>query len=653
MRIYYNLSDDKHSYDIKEDNKTSLALSNYNGDFLVNGIDSSVDQTSKFHGYFVKNTKDNRVYKVLDKINVETKTNEVEYGGYYFILRSKNQRESKNGLTYNKNKGTWEKTERVESSVEKYYMGPEGGLIYTINGYNGKISLDLDIRELSNFNEWGRLYKIYKERSNVWVVEFRREEDKEHLFMVVAIEGDIEFRRSSKWEEKFYSYSKERNSLYRWYVFRGLRGKVNGSGTLYIGVGSSKREALSKAVLMKNGGEKLEGFDKKFLDDICESNDFKYPISVDRKLAYKSSLNSLYKFLNRSILKESDVNGCYAGLMWFSQVWSRDDLIALKAFIDQKEYNIVKRRIFEYLDMIDENGTLPIILEGDLNREDNRSTSSTFWLSQRILDFILDLSNRGDLEKVISKSELVYIFDKLDKAFHNLSAKYWDWDVELLKVNPNDSWMDTRNTNFPLDVEVGYLKFCSVLATMASMMGKEERTKHYLDFEQMLLDKIRAVYYKNNKLYEDIESNKRGSTLFLVYYIYPNLFTKKEWEILIDKSLNDLLTEWGGLRTLSFRIHDYQKEYTGENNISYHNGDCWFWISNIAAKVLNELNEKKYRDEIRRLLSASTKDILKTGVLGYGSELSSAKERRAEGNLAQLWSSSTYIEVINSILKKL
>lgn len=67
---------------------------------------------------------------------------------------------------------------------------------------------------------------------------------------------------------------------------------------------------------------------------------------------------------------------------------------------------------------------------------------------------------------------------------------------------------------------------------------------------------------------------------------------------------------------------------------------------------MHNLNEKKYRSKISKILTNSTKDILKLGTIGFASEISSASSQKAEGCMAQFWSSSTYIEMIDKLFEK-
>ena len=65
--------------------------------------------------------------------------------------------------------------------------------------------------------------------------------------------------------------------------------------------------------------------------------------------------------------------------------------------------------------------------------------------------------------------------------------------------------------------------------------------------------------------------------------------------------------------------------------------------------VMAEINYEEFKLYIHHILKASTDEILFSGALGNPAELSSAKHLRSEGSLIQLWSASSYIELIFSL----
>jgi glycogen debranching enzyme len=107
-----------------------------------------------------------------------------------------------------------------------------------------------------------------------------------------------------------------------------------------------------------------------------------------------------------------------------------------------------------------------------------------------------------------------------------------------------------------------------------------------------------------------------------------------------------LWLEWGGLATIDTQHQRFVSEHTGENPQSYHSGDSWFWINNLASLVLARLDKQRYRAYINHILKASTQEILYSGATGHHAELSSAKELRSQGCLSQAWSNAMYVELV-------
>jgi len=140
---------------------------------------------------------------------------------------------------------------------------------------------------------------------------------------------------------------------------------------------------------------------------------------------------------------------------------------------------------------------------------------------------------------------------------------------------------------------------------------------------------------------------KNQCNIFLAAYLCPNLLNRKEWESVFDNAIKALWLEWGGFSTIDRASKLYFSSYTGEDNKSYHRGDSWYWINNIAAIALKRFGGK-YDEYVNKIIKASSLDIQFQGVIGRPSEISDAKSQKAQGNLFQLWSAATFIELINS-----
>ena len=127
------------------------------------------------------------------------------------------------------------------------------------------------------------------------------------------------------------------------------------------------------------------------------------------------------------------------------------------------------------------------------------------------------------------------------------------------------------------------------------------------------------------------------------------MLSKAEWTICFKTSLSKLWLSWGGLSSIDKKHLLFCKEYSGEKNKSYHRGDSWFWINNLAALVMNRTNKKQFKKYIDKIIQASTKEILYSGAVGHHAEVSSASKLKSQGCPVQAWSAALFIELIDEI----
>ena len=163
--------------------------------------------------------------------------------------------------------------------------------------------------------------------------------------------------------------------------------------------------------------------------------------------------------------------------------------------------------------------------------------------------------------------------------------------------------------------------------------------------------KVRQKFWNGNILADGLDDWTIRPNIFIASYIYPELLTQKEWEACFENSLKSLWLEWGGLATIDKKNKLFADTNTGENNQSYHRGDSWFWINNLAAIQLNKINNKKFEKYIKKIIDASTEDILWKGCIGCASELSSAKELTSQGCFNQAWSNAMYMEMVDGVFQ--
>ena len=625
MNVEYDFLKENYTYSLVDDVANSYLLSNTKGDFFHQGINHP---TTKFNGYSYCDSKTLDVFKIIDEFFLDTKdVNKIKLSGYQVQKEYSGENSAKDFL----------------------YLGPTGGLQYSIENYKGRFSLDLDMRKHDDFDEWGREYSVYRKGSRVFVKYEKKVEGNTQYRLYFGLDLPIEdFTFKQEWVKKHYPYSQLRDSLCEWYVFRVIDIDITTPITMFMAAGKSEEEVENQLYLLQHHGEELKNYDKTMQEELLNDSHFLKPLTQDVHVAYNMAKLGMYKLLSKN-LEGPLQRGSYAGLPWFHQIWARDELVGLRGYLENQEYSHVVEKIYDYINEIDENtGKLPRLhKKGSLE-----SADGIFWLAKRIEDLVFHLDEKGQLTEYVSMGEIEYFYSKLTKAFSQIITQDWNSELELLHTKQGDSWMDTLTMEYSLDIQVQLLGCVSTLGVLAGILHKGKDEEHYLDLEYLLTNKIRAIFYDGKKLYNDREKTIVNANIFLSYYFYPNLFTQKEWEGIFDNSLKELKCSWGGITSLSKFDANFRNTYSGENNESYHRGDSWYWINNIAAIVLNNCNEKKYRDTITSILLSSTKDIISQGTLGFGSELSSAKKQEPRGNLAQLWSMSTYVEMVHHLFDK-
>ncbi len=650
MKINYHLPNQSYSFDQvdpKEIENLNFLLSNNKGDFVNLGLNKN---TSKFQGWNVINQDSLKVFKILDEIlPKEMEVDEIDFYSYKASRKFASKFSENVSYTIDEH-GNSDHIEQKIKTTDTFYLGPAGGVVYEIKNFDSELDIDLDCKELNDFDEWGRDYNVFKENGILFVEFTKNSGDNDNYKLWFGIKAsNFLYNLKKEWVKKEYEYSKQRNSLHKRYVYRLMSISVKESKILFMGSGFSKEDVATQIALLETHKDELEGFDKTVSTDLLDDIDnFSKPMPQDIDTAYKMSVLGIYKFLSRDVMSKKS-KGLFAGYPWFSQVWARDELVGLRSLINLGEDSLVKERIIAHLNSIDEE-------TGQLKRLNVEgswlSFDGIFWLAKRFADFIFSLDKQHKLEKTFSKKEIEQIYDKFNFSFNKIIKTSWDFENELVKVKNGDSWMDTIEVQFPLDIQAQFLEFTSTLATLAAMLGKVEDAKRFLDLENLLRKKIRQTYFRNGTLYAEAFRDRVDSNVFLTYYTYPDLFLSEDWEKIFDVTLMHLRTTWGGIASLSNKDSAFQPNYTGENNASYHNGDSWYWINNVAAIAMNDLNEKKYRRDIAKILSSSTKDILTLGTVGFGSEISSVSAQKAQGCMAQMWSTATYIEMIDKLFGK-
>lgn len=497
-------------------------------------------------------------------------------------------------------------TSKKRKNIEEQFLMPESkaSLLYKTNKPSW-LFLELDFFKTTDVKEFGRLYKI-KINENEIIVEFEQEKE---FKLYLIIEGAIKAEKLDQWVEKKYSFDEKRKSApWQRYVYRGL--KLFGEQiTFAIGKTESEaRERLNQAV-------------KKIPKSVSKKK-----ILLDKDVAYRQALQSIKKDI-----VVDEINGVMAGLPWFYQFWTRDSVISANA-IAKVDRKFSKQLLLSIIGQLQDDGRLPNLLN---EKSKLKNADAVGWLFLRC----------KESWNLFTAHEKRFVEQKLLDAINNLTKNY---NKDGFVVNdPLETWMDTEQGK---DNRAGVCIEIQAL-TLAMYEFAYDITKKdiYKKLEQDLTRKVKSLFFKNNVLADKLSDFTVRPNIFIAYYAYPELLQQHEWEKVFDNLIDKLWLKWGGFATIAKDHQLFVDEYSGEYPKSYHRGDSWFWINNLAAICMHRLNKEKFKQYIDNIVSASVQDILWQGIAGSHAELSSTKELRAEGCMIQTWSNAMFVELIDCL----
>ena len=510
-----------------------------------------------------------------------------------------------------------------------------------------KLKIYLDPRKIYDFSKFNRNIEVYEE-NNILISEYNNNGYK--LFLGIKGHSNYEFKNN--WIERNYFFDGERSGNSSWFVNEGL--EIEFDESTLIAQAKTKEELFETLLNSSNSIERNINFYKEnskfeenkllnFVDKFYQRENF-FDEQKNKKddnselIAYLCALKSF----NELIL---DSPGIYAGYYWFFQFWTRDETISLGGLIkehDEKNNHIIKNILTRLFSQVLDDGRIP----NRFPHANLGSADGVGWSVKRISQ-IINIFNENESRELIQK-----IKESTDKLIENHTCE--DFAINLGK----ETWMDTTGSTND-DREGARIEIQALRLNTYKFLKENlpEQSEHYSKLETNLRTKVRELFFDGEKLADGIvKLNNEWNTdytqrpnIFLAYYIYDELFSQQEWEKIFDYALPRLWLDWGGLSTIDVNHELFKKEYTGENDDSYHRGDSWYFVNNISAISLNKLNKNKYQKYISKIKNASIKDILEKGMLGSASEVSSACEQKAEGTWHQAWSISTFIELIHEL----
>ncbi len=511
--------------------------------------------------------------------------------------------------------------ERSSGLTERFFMDPASdSLIYELNN-SINFYLDLDCKEIFDNEVDGRFYDISEEDGCVIISYVKKKEDSTQYDYFLAIAGnDYSWEKKGMWLEKKYSYDEQRRDPpYERYVFSAiaLKGKE-----FVFSAGMDKETVKKTAQTTLKNKERI----KKFLAE--KSNDFVVASHalVDDEEIRLAQLAARFSLQNMVVFNDVNIPaGLYAGIPWFTQFWFRDFAISAP----QLDLEFERPIFLNYLDLYEKSGAGILSEAAD--------TEGFFF---RVAE---DLISKNALNHEEKERVKILLLKYLDES---LFGKMKDG---LVMSDPKGTWMDTAFKGCGrcgASIEIQALALSAL--RLAYALTKD---KKYAQNEYDLLRLVRMNFWDGLVLRDNLSDQVVRPNVFLAYYFYPDLLLEHEWIKCFENILPELWLSWGGLASLDKGHPNFCGTYRGceEPDQSYHNGDSWFFVNNIAALVLSKVGAKKFEQEIKAIIAASTRDILWSGLAGHHSELSSANDFLSVGCLAQSWSAATYLEMIKRV----
>ncbi|MBI2659479.1 hypothetical protein HYX05_05270 [Candidatus Woesearchaeota archaeon] len=615
--------------------------------------------SSRYQGLFYFDQKTMNMYKLIENIEIagNSRVSRLK-NGFYFIERKKDE------------------------IIELFTM-PKGlnSLIYEVSNQS-EISLFLDCKLSADNREWGRYYEISEEKGCI-IVKFTKKTDKredstegvEEFILYMAIKSDKNtYTKIGRWVERHYPYDEGRNSPpFRRYAYDALR--ISGSRFVFS-MSKSRNDAIKECGHVFNNLHEIKHNEKEDFLNLLKNEPIKKiikneKISKEIKIAYISAFNSL-----NNLIVDSNANyGLFAGFPWFFQFWARDTLISLKA-LSGINGEFSKKILLEYLNKIENGGRL-LNLAGQQNSKNLGSSDAHGWLFLRCREVIEKINRKKEIINSIKKSMKIIwnsknqrVKDYLKKCSLTVRKKENEYhktlyEIEsaleksmngLLKLHTKagfevneklETWMDT---DFGNDDRKGVrIEIQALRLNMYRLMFELTQNQKYKVFENILKMKVKDKFWNGKILADGLNDFTIRPNVFIAAYAYPDLLTQKEWETCFENTLKSLWLDWGGLSTIDKNNPLFTNESTGEYIKSYHRGDSWFWINNLAALTLFKINKNKFNKNIKKIIDASTEEILWKGCIGRHSELSSAKQLESRGCFNQAWSNAMFIELIDGV----
>lgn len=517
----------------------------------------------------------------------------------------------------------------VKRSTKKYFQQmtlTDEGLVVECDG---KFLLTADCKKLYDESDQGRVYKInFDESGDIRLVNVHYSKYKDgslssldyeiHICIATTLRTTVK----GDWKKVQYSYDDRRGTKSTPWVYDVVT--LEGEGVITVATAETMQDAKDRALdLFKN---------RKKMVQLTALERMPPTVPVQAQRVW----HAFDALMTR--------NGIIAGLPWFFQYWSRDELTASGGLLFAKRYAQMIKIVDKWYGLVQHDGTLPAIYPS----HGLASSDAPGWLGKRTLDLLMKLSDENLLHQ-IPRETIEHWRDASGSMIEKCATRIRDG---LVWSEANTTWMDTSfaddgRAGARIEIQALFLALCEAHAYLCTITKTQNK---HLGLQKAVQQGVHKLV-QNGVLLDGLHADGRPDftvrpNIFIAAYVAPKLFSKKEWKSFIDAILPRLWLSWGGLSSIATNDQNFHGTYTGESVASYHRGDSWYFVNNIAAIVMCTVDKQVYHDKIQAITNASIRDMLELGYLGHCSELSSANVQEPVGCFSQAWSASTLLELL-------
>lgn len=501
-------------------------------------------------------------------------------------------------------------TRSSESFQETFFMHDQLACYYTQG--SSEVAVEVDVRLVDDYAVEGREHEATLLSTNPTVVRFSN--SKGSFLLVSTASVTLE----NQWVKRATPYDNKRSGRPSWWVQR--RAVIHArEGTRTVICPERRRieaqHVLRTAHLWKRS-QHAQG---------------------DAALVHaKSSLEGL---LTKTPTGEASV---LAGLPWFFQIYTRDEAIAVGGLLAQGKYYLASRILLREIAIILSDGLIP----NRFPHSETGSADGVGWAFLRLREvFWRSRDTLRDEQWLFVRRQLVSSLTRLREQRVREGFVYNE---------SQETWMDTTggtsDTRSGARIEIqaltlNMIRFCAELYEYM-----QEDSSVYRDWEEELCSQVRAQFYNSQKhlLADGLGDWRVRPNVFIAYYAYDSLLSNAAWKEVFSNVVERLFLSWGAFASIDPSDELFCSEHLGEDDRSYHRGDAWYFLSNLAAVCLLRVSDD-FLPVARSVYAAARRDLLWAGACGHCSEISGAARQDAFGCWSQTWSASTFIELAASL----